>query len=131
LPCTAINWTPAIELVSDNTQKPGSQTILTIAVSFACNFASAVYYFSSNQVNCGGLLPIRVSAAKMQALHTRAFTCQRPISRTSLNVVCKESRIGLKPVAIPKGVTIDLKGQHLKVKVRFSMLVRNISAVIN
>lgn len=54
----------------------------------------------------------------MQGLRSRAFTGQRvqPASRTSLNVVCKESRIGMKPVAIPKGVTIDLKGQNLKVK---------------
>jgi hypothetical protein len=56
----------------------------------------------------------------MQGLRSRAFTGQRvqPASRTSLNVVCKESRIGMKPVPIPKGVTIDLKGQNLKVKVR-------------
>jgi hypothetical protein len=60
----------------------------------------------------------------MQGLRSRAFTGQRvqPASRTSLNVVCKESRIGMKPVPIPKGVTIDLKGQNLKVKVRFIKL---------
>jgi hypothetical protein len=39
-------------------------------------------------------------------------------SRTALNVVCKESRIGSKPIPVPKGVTVDLKGSHLKVKVR-------------
>ncbi|KIZ02220.1 50S ribosomal protein L6 [Monoraphidium neglectum] len=37
-------------------------------------------------------------------------------SRTALNVVCKESRIGSKPIPVPKGVTVDLKGSHLKVK---------------
>eukprot|EP00879_Flechtneria_rotunda_P002658 GHRR01002862.1.p1 GENE.GHRR01002862.1~~GHRR01002862.1.p1 ORF type:complete len:210 (+),score=49.00 GHRR01002862.1:191-820(+) len=55
----------------------------------------------------------------MQGLRSsRAFTAQRvqPPSRTALNVVCKESRIGNKPVPIPKGVTINLQGQHLKVK---------------
>eukprot|EP00882_Tetradesmus_deserticola_P001548 GHRQ01001671.1.p1 GENE.GHRQ01001671.1~~GHRQ01001671.1.p1 ORF type:complete len:209 (+),score=92.11 GHRQ01001671.1:123-749(+) len=54
----------------------------------------------------------------MQGLRSRAFSGQRlqPASRTSLNVVCKESRIGMKPVVIPKGVTIDLKGQNLRVK---------------
>lgn len=58
----------------------------------------------------------------MQGLRSsQAFTTQRVQlrSRTSLNVVCKESRIGIKPVAIPKGVTVDLKGSTLKVKVCF------------
>lgn len=56
----------------------------------------------------------------MQGLRSRAFMAQRsaPVSRTALNVVAKESRIGMKAVPIPKGVTIDLKGQELRVKVR-------------
>jgi hypothetical protein len=33
-----------------------------------------------------------------------------------VNVVAKESRIGMKPVAVPKGVTIKLQGQQLTVK---------------
>lgn len=36
--------------------------------------------------------------------------------RTSLSVLCKESRIGSRPIVVPKGVTVDLKGSHLKVK---------------
>jgi hypothetical protein len=38
--------------------------------------------------------------------------------RTALRVLCKESRIGSKPIVVPKGVTIDLKGSTLKAKVR-------------
>lgn len=37
-------------------------------------------------------------------------------SRTALHVVAKESRIGSKPIPIPKDVKVDLKGSHLKVK---------------
>lgn len=42
-------------------------------------------------------------------------------SRSRLNAVvvqAKESRIGSKPIVVPKGVTVDLKDNHLKVKVR-------------
>jgi hypothetical protein len=39
-------------------------------------------------------------------------------SRTALKVQCKESRIGSKPIVVPKGVNVDIKGSHLKVKVR-------------
>lgn len=38
-------------------------------------------------------------------------------SRGRLVVLAKESRIGSKPIPIPKGVTVDLKGDLLKVKV--------------
>jgi hypothetical protein len=34
----------------------------------------------------------------------------------TVNVVAKESRIGMKPIPVPKGVTIKLQGQHLSVK---------------
>ncbi|KAF8059445.1 ABCA9 [Scenedesmus sp. PABB004] len=50
---------------------------------------------------------------------TRAFAGQRaavPGRARCVAVVAKESRIGMKPVPIPKGVTIDLKGSTLKVK---------------
>lgn len=39
-------------------------------------------------------------------------------SRGSLRVEAKESRIGRAPIVIPKGVTVTLDGQTLKVKVR-------------
>jgi hypothetical protein len=51
-------------------------------------------------------------------LHRQAAFSSGCRSRTSLYVVAKESRIGSKPIPIPKGVTVDLKGSHLKVKVR-------------
>lgn len=41
-------------------------------------------------------------------------------ARSRLNTVsvrAKESRIGSKPIPVPKGVTVDLKGSLLKVKV--------------
>ena len=38
-------------------------------------------------------------------------------SRSTLRVEAKESRIGRAPIAIPKGVTVTLEGQTLKVKV--------------
>jgi hypothetical protein len=44
----------------------------------------------------------------MQATFSRART---------VNVQAKESRIGMKPVPVPKGVTIKLQGQSLSVKV--------------
>lgn len=34
----------------------------------------------------------------------------------TVNVVAKESRIGMKAIPVPKGVTIKLQGQHLSVK---------------
>lgn len=43
----------------------------------------------------------------MQATFSRART---------VNVQAKESRIGMKPIAVPKGVTIKLQGQSLSVK---------------
>ena len=50
----------------------------------------------------------------------RAFApsaAARASSRGRLVVLAKESRIGSKPIPIPKGVTVDLKGDLLKVKV--------------
>jgi hypothetical protein len=43
----------------------------------------------------------------MQATFSRART---------VNVQAKESRIGMKPIPVPKGVTIKLQGQSLSVK---------------
>ncbi|GBF96538.1 50S ribosomal protein chloroplastic [Raphidocelis subcapitata] len=37
-------------------------------------------------------------------------------SRTGLHVVAKESRIGSKPIVVPKGVNVDIKGSVLKAK---------------
>lgn len=34
----------------------------------------------------------------------------------TVNVVAKESRIGMKAIPVPKGVTIKLQGQQLSVK---------------
>lgn len=45
------------------------------------------------------------------------------LCRSRLNTVvvqAKESRIGSKPIVVPKGVTVDLKANHLKVKVNDS-----------
>ena len=39
-------------------------------------------------------------------------------SRQALSVFAGESRIGKKPIPIPKGVTVTLVGNDLKVKVR-------------
>jgi len=57
----------------------------------------------------------------MQSLRCqRAFAAgpQRvqPSSRGVLQIVCKESRIGSKPIPVPKGVTVDIKGLDVRVK---------------
>ena len=59
------------------------------------------------------------------AMSQRAFTSSRTalgpvrVSRTaSLSVFARESRIGARPITIPKGVTITLDGSTLKVKAR-------------
>lgn len=44
--------------------------------------------------------------------------------RQGLSVVCKESRIGKMPVAVPKGVTLTLEGQTLSVKGPLGELTR-------
>ena len=44
---------------------------------------------------------------------------------TSLRIVSKESRIGKMPVTLPKGVTIKLEGQSLKVKGPLGELSQN------
>lgn len=38
--------------------------------------------------------------------------------RASLQVVARESRIGSKPIVLPKGVSVNLDGVTMKVKVR-------------
>jgi hypothetical protein len=59
------------------------------------------------------------------ALSQRAFSSSKTalgpvrVSRAaSVSVFARESRIGSKPITIPKGVTITLDGTTLKVKVR-------------
>lgn len=49
----------------------------------------------------------------MQAAFSRART---------VSVQAKESRIGMKPIPVPKGVTIKLNGQSLSVKVWMRLL---------
>lgn len=47
----------------------------------------------------------------------RAAAFSSGLSRSrSVNVVCKESRIGSKPIPVPKGVNVDIKGSLVKVK---------------
>jgi hypothetical protein len=54
----------------------------------------------------------------MQTARSAVGSRPAPRSRTGLLVLAKESRIGMKPVPIPKGVNVELAGQSLKVKVR-------------
>ena len=51
--------------------------------------------------------------------HRQAFrpACTRSVARSRLTIVCKDSRIGRAPVVIPKGVTVTLEGNFLRVKV--------------
>lgn len=50
------------------------------------------------------------------------------VSRSSrLCVVAKDSRIGRAPITVPKGVTVTLEGQLVRVKVR---LVPHLQAVV-
>lgn len=54
----------------------------------------------------------------------RAAAFSSGTRRTAVSVQCKESRIGSKPIVVPKGVTVDLKGSFLKVKVRVGASLR-------
>lgn len=66
---------------------------------------------------------VRCSSA-LQLAKMQAFTAQRTFSRArTVNVQAKESRIGMKPIPVPKGVTIKLQGQSLSVKVSSDELV--------
>lgn len=40
------------------------------------------------------------------------------VAPARLQVYARESRIGSKPITVPKGVTVTISGQTLKVKVR-------------
>lgn len=54
-----------------------------------------------------------------QALTTSASTSSHALNQRGLlagRIVCKESRIGRRPISVPAGVTIKLDGQSLVVK---------------
>jgi hypothetical protein len=69
------------------------------------------------------------AAAGTGAMQATAFTGQRLAApqataarqqRQQLQVVAKDSRIGKRPIPLPEKVTVELSGQDVKVKVRFS-----------
>ena len=60
-----------------------------------------------------------LSITKSNSSHY-ATTSIRTTGRSSLSIVCGESRIGKLPVPIPAGVEYKLAGQHLVVKVSLS-----------
>ena len=51
-------------------------------------------------------------------MRAAAFSSGGRSRLSAVVVTAKESRIGSLPIVVPKGVTVDLKGNHLKVKVR-------------
>ncbi len=56
----------------------------------------------------------------MQSLRSHsAFsgTTRQTVGRTRLTINAKESRIGRRPIPVPKDVKVDLLGSTLKVKV--------------
>jgi len=55
----------------------------------------------------------------------------RAARATTLQVLAKDSRIGKKPIAVPKGVTVGVDGSHIKVKGPKGELARTIPASIN
>jgi hypothetical protein len=57
-------------------------------------------------------------AFQAQAMGSRPGMVTRVSAPTRLAVYARESRIGAKPVPVPKGVTVTIDGTTLKVKVR-------------
>lgn len=57
------------------------------------------------------------SAFAGQAVAFRPAAGGRAPRRAALVVEAKESRIGKKPITIPKGVEVKIDGQHVAVKV--------------
>lgn len=56
-------------------------------------------------------------SATLEKTQNVSFSSRNTPSRDlSLQIVCKESRIGRRPVVVPKEVSVDLKGQVLSVK---------------
>jgi hypothetical protein len=54
---------------------------------------------------------------------TRVSMVSRPSTRVQVAtmVVAKDSRIGKKPITVPKGVTVTVAGNEVKVKVSFTL----------
>lgn len=69
----------------------------------ACNFVVA----RGTKLCSGACRACYAAGCTMQATFSRART---------VNVQAKESRIGMKAITVPKGVTIKLQGQSLSVK---------------
>lgn len=60
---------------------------------------------------------IKYCSRACRASYSAGCTMQATFSRArTVNVQAKESRIGMKPITVPKGVTIKLQGQSLSVK---------------
>ncbi len=63
-------------------------------------------------------------AQRVQAFRSAAG--RSSASRSRLTVVCKDSRIGRAPITVPKGVTVTIDGQTVRVKVRAAWSVRGL-----
>lgn len=59
----------------------------------------------------------RAFSARVPARLGRPVVVTRIGGRRRVDILCGESRIGKKPVPIPKGVSYTLEGRYLKVKV--------------
>ena len=71
------------------------------------------------RVDVVAMLASHVSAfARGDAMMTPQHSKRSSGARVTRVVEAKESRIGKKPVAVPRGVTYTLKDNHLAVKVR-------------
>ena len=64
-------------------------------------------------------------ASNTREIQSVSFSSAKPsLDGSRLQIVCKESRIGRRPVEVPKNVTIDLQGQVLSVKGPQGLLTR-------
>ena len=55
--------------------------------------------------------------AQQRAFGAQASTRPAAVNRVRLSVFARESRIGSKPVPVPKDVTVTIDGLNIKVKV--------------
>ena len=71
---------------------------------------------------------MKCAAMRMQG-QGRGHASRR--GRTRVNVLCKESRIGKEPVAIPKGVTVQIDGKDVAVKGKLGELKQSFTEHVN
>lgn len=67
-------------------------------------------------------------AQRVQAFRSAAG--RSSASRSRLTVVCKDSRIGRAPITVPKGVTVTIDGQTVRVKGPNGALEQTISPLV-